>query len=211
MNDAPALGAANAHVQVCVSIADDGIAVVDEFLPAAVIEALAADAHRRDAAGAFHPAGTGPLARRVVQSDTRGDRIVWLDAADTAPAVQTATAALGALRSALNATLFLGLVSFEGHYAIYDPGAFYRRHRDRFRDDDGRVLSCVLYLSADWAAAQGGALRIFGDAGVDRDILPTAGTLVCFRSERFEHEVLPATRERLALTGWFKRRGVWPM
>ena len=39
-----------------------------------------------------------------------------------------------------------------------------------------------------------------------RDVLPVAGTLVCFLSDRFDHEVLPATRERLALTGWFRRR-----
>jgi SM-20-related protein len=39
-----------------------------------------------------------------------------------------------------------------------------------------------------------------------RDVLPVAGTLVCFLSDRFEHEVLPATRERLSLTGWFRRR-----
>jgi len=31
---------------------------------------------------------------------------------------------------------------------------------------------------------------------------------VCFLSERFEHEVLPAKRERVALTGWFRRRGI---
>ncbi len=115
--------------------------------------------------------------------------------------------ALDALRVALNATLFLGLVSFEAHYAIYPPGAGYRRHRDRFFDDDARVLSCVLYLNADWTAEQGGALRIYGEDGIERDILPIAGTLVCFRSERFDHEVLPSTRERLSLTGWFKRRG----
>jgi len=36
---------------------------------------------------------------------------------------------------------------------------------------------------------------------------PTGGTLVLFLSERFAHEVLPAKRERLSLTGWFKSRG----
>jgi SM-20-related protein len=27
-----------------------------------------------------------------------------------------------------------------------------------------------------------------------------------FLTERFEHEVLAATRERLSITGWFRRR-----
>jgi SM-20-related protein len=29
---------------------------------------------------------------------------------------------------------------------------------------------------------------------------------MAFLSERIEHEVLPATRERLSITGWFRRR-----
>ena len=32
------------------------------------------------------------------------------------------------------------------------------------------------------------------------------GRLVAFLSDRFEHEVLPATRERMSFTGWFRRR-----
>jgi SM-20-related protein len=98
------------------------------------------------------------------------------------------------------------LFAFEGHYALYPPGAFYRRHRDRFRDDDGRVLSCVLYLNQDWDAGDGGTLRIHLDGGDTRDVLPAGGTFACFLADRFEHEVLPATRERLAISGWFRRR-----
>jgi len=194
------------YEQICDGIAETGISVSTDFLPATIVAALADDLRRRDAAGAFHAAGIGRGAARVVDADRRGDRILWLDAADAAPALSAATAALDALRATLNSTLFLGLASFEIHYAIYPPGAGYRRHRDRFLDDDARALSCVLYLNDDWTATQGGALRIYCAGGVERDILPIAGTLVCFRSERFDHEVLPSTRERLSLTGWFKRR-----
>jgi SM-20-related protein len=35
-----------------------------------------------------------------------------------------------------------------------------------------------------------------------KDFLPMAGRLVIFRSDEIEHEVLPATRERLSITGW---------
>ena len=192
--------------QICDSIAETGIAVCSDFLPATVVAALADDARRRDASGAFRAAGVGRGAAHVVNADMRGDRILWLDDADADPAVCAATTALGALRATLNSTLFLGLHSVEAHYAIYPPGAGYLRHRDRFLDDDARVLSCVLYLNSEWTALQGGALRIYRDGGVLRDILPIAGTLVCFRSERFDHEVLPSTRERRSLTGWFRRR-----
>ena len=38
------------------------------------------------------------------------------------------------------------------------------------------------------------------------DIVPTGGAFVCFVAEQFEHEVLPSARERLAVSGWFRRR-----
>ena len=100
---------------------------------------------------------------------------------------------------------FLGLDSFEGHYALYPPGACYRRHRDRFRDDDARVISCALYLNDDWSVADGGALRMHLPDG-PHDIVPAGGAFVCFIAEHFEHEVLPSARERLAVSGWFRRR-----
>jgi SM-20-related protein len=192
--------------RICAEIAAEGFAVVPDFLREADVAALAADARWHDAAGEFHPAGIGRDTQRAVHAAVRGDRILWLDEADAAPATRPAWKALENLRLAFNAMLFLGLFAFEGHYALYPPGAHYRRHRDRFRDDDARVLSCALYLNHDWTAQDAGQLRIHFDDGGQRDVLPVGGTLVCFLSERFEHEVLPATRERLALTGWFRRR-----
>jgi SM-20-related protein len=177
-----------------------------DFLPTSTIAALRADALQRDAAGEFHAAGIGRDAHRARQGTIRGDRIAWLDETDASRAASVAWQSLGTLRVAINAALFLGLFSFEGHYAIYPRGALYHRHRDRFLDDDTRVLSCVLYLNEDWRASDGGSLRIHFDDGRRLDVLPVGGTLVCFLSERFVHEVLPATRERLALTGWFRRR-----
>jgi len=49
-------------------------------------------------------------------------------------------------------------------------------------------------------------LRIYTGSGASEDVLPRGGRLVAFQSERFEHEVLPATRERLSFTGWYRRR-----
>ncbi|HQR51332.1 MAG TPA: 2OG-Fe(II) oxygenase [Methylophilaceae bacterium] len=39
------------------------------------------------------------------------------------------------------------------------------------------------------------------------DVLPQGGTLMTFLSDRFWHEVLPASRERMSVTGWFRTRG----
>ena len=192
--------------RVCSAIADDGIAIEPEFLPLAAVSELAAEARRRDEAGEFRPAGIGRGAMRAERSDVRGDRILWLDEDAGIPANRAAIEALESLRTALNHALFLGLFAFEGHYSLYPPGAVYRRHRDRFRDDDARMLSCVLYLNPGWHDADGGALRVHLPEGGARDVLPRGGTLACFLAERYEHEVLPAARERLALTGWFHRR-----
>ena len=68
-------------------------------------------------------------------------------------------------------------------------------------------MSAVFYLNPDWQAEQGGALRLYLTDGSTHDVLPEAGTLVVFLSADLPHEVLPATRERLSLTGWFRRRG----
>jgi SM-20-related protein len=106
--------------------------------------------------------------------------------------------------------LYLGLFNFEGHLARYPAGAFYRRHLDQFRGVELRALTCILYLNPDWQPADGGILRIFTDPGRPEhaeEVAPRGGTLVTFLSARFEHEVRPAARERLSLTGWFKRRG----
>jgi SM-20-related protein len=191
--------------EICATIEERGWAVQALFLPEAAIAALRNEAIERDAAGEFRAAGVGRAAGRIRRTDIRGDRTRWLDENEPCAAAAPLWEALGELRAALNESLFLGLDSFEGHYAIYPPGAVYRRHRDRFRDDDARVISIVLYLNRDWSAQDGGALRLQLDQG-PHDILPIGGTLVIFLAERFEHEVLPAARHRLAVAGWFRRR-----
>jgi len=201
-----ALAADGVVADACAALAADGITVVPDFLPAPVSLALAEEARRRDAVGDFSAAGIGRGPDRVRRGDLRGDRTLWLDAHAPAPAERALWQVLEQLRFALNEATFIGLFSFEGHYALYPPGACYRRHRDRFRDDDARVLSCVLYLNRAWTAADGGALRIYLSGSASRDVLPAEGTLVCFLADQYEHEVLPATRERLAISGWFRRR-----
>jgi SM-20-related protein len=192
--------------RVCAAIAAAGWAAVEDFAAPPVVETLRAELRRRDAAGEFHSAGVGRGRERVERPDIRGDRIVWLDETRLSAPERTLWDALELLRMGLNRTALLGLFSLEAHYATYAPGSFYRRHRDRFRDDDARVLSWVLYLNDGWRAADGGALRIHVSEDASHDVFPVAGTLACFLSDRFEHEVLPATRERLSMTGWFRQR-----
>lgn len=191
------------YVCVADALAEHGLAVLPGFLDAEETAQLAAVCRaRRDG---FARAGVGRAAGHAVNAAIRGDDVLWLDEDDVA--VQPVLARLAALQDELNRTLYLGLARLECHLAAYPAGTFYTRHLDQHRGEDTRVVTIVLYLNQGWVAEHGGQLRIYTEEGA-RDVLPVGGTLVTFLSDRFEHEVLPATRERLSLTGWFRRREV---
>lgn len=194
---------------VAEALAERGWATVSDFLPAVTWRGLAAEVRAAHASGSLRAAGVGRGERYRLADDLRGDRIRWLEASPASMAQRDALACLHELRATLNRELQLGLFEFEGHFALYPAGAAYRRHRDQLRGSQARVLSCVVYLNADWKGEHGGALRLYLDQKGERnyrDVLPEGGKLICFLSERFWHEVLPAARERLSLTGWFRRR-----
>jgi SM-20-related protein len=189
-----------------------GYCVVEDFLDANAIAALALECRSMHERNELRPAAIGRAAGRNVDANVRGDRTRWFDPAQLTPPQSAYWTRMDALRKSLNLQLLLGLHEIEAHYTLYAPGARYARHRDRFRDDDARVLSSVLYLNRAWRPADGGALRIYLDAVARTpapeshiDIAPHAGTLVLFLSADFEHEVLPASRERLSVAGWFRR------
>ncbi|WNW14320.1 2OG-Fe(II) oxygenase [Pseudomonas sp. DTU_2021_1001937_2_SI_NGA_ILE_001] len=178
----------------------------DIFLPDALTRDLAAECRRRAAAGDLEPASVGRGPAQEVREGIRGDRIQWLEPGQSVFCDQYLNV-MDSLRVALNRDLFMGLEDFESHFAFYPPGAFYKRHVDRFRDDDRRMVSAVLYLNADWLPEQGGQLRMYLKDDVSHDVQPAGGCLAVFLSGDVPHEVLPASRDRLSLTGWFRRRG----
>jgi len=180
--------------------------VAPGFLSAAETGALRGECRQAFTDGGFHAAGVGK-GNAALRSEIRGDHILWVDESRAGPALQAALARLEALRQAVNLDLFLGLFDLELHFSVYPPGNGYQRHLDRFRDDDRRTLTVILYLNEDWNREDGGLLRFWPEAdGAPLEIVPAGGTLVAFLSDRFWHEVLPARRERLSLTGWFRRR-----
>ncbi|KAA0950641.1 MULTISPECIES: 2OG-Fe(II) oxygenase [unclassified Pseudomonas] len=179
------------------------------FLPEALTLELAAECHKRAAEGELAPAAVGRGPFQEIREGIRGDHIQWLEAGQVA-ACDNYLDLMDSLRVAMNRGLFLGLEDFESHFALYPPGAFYLRHIDRFRDDDRRMVSAVIYLNNAWLPEHGGQLRMYLDEGLEHDVVPIGGCLVVFLSGEVPHEVLPATRERLSLTGWFRRRGNEP-
>lgn len=191
---------------ILADLAGPGWHVAADFLSAAETASLRAECHQAYAAGGFHPAGVGK-GQAALRSEIRGDHVLWVEQDQAGPALASALAHLEDLRLAVNRKLFLGLFDAELHFAVYPPGTGYQRHLDRFRDDDRRSLTTILYLNEDWTLEDGGLLRFWPAEDADPlDITPAGGTLVTFLSDRFWHEVLPAHRERLSLTGWFRRR-----
>lgn len=189
-------------------LADRGFAVVPGFLSRECVSVLRGEGARRRALGEFQLSGIGRAANTQRRTSTRGDSTCWLDASAASAPESALLGCFEVLGSALNGALWLGITELEAHYAHYAPDASYERHVDRFRDDDARVISLVLYLNEDWHDADGGALRLYPRRDTSertRDLSPRGGTLVAMRSEVIEHEVLPAVVERWSIAGWLRR------
>ncbi|QDK83070.1 2OG-Fe(II) oxygenase [Spirosoma sp. KCTC 42546] len=189
-------------------IVTHGYGIVDDFLSLGEVKALANRLHERHIAGQFRAAGIGNQ-QILVENAIRGDEILWIDEATATPDETAFLQLIGEFVQYANQTCYLGLREFEFHYARYPAGTFYKRHLDQFRSDSRRKLSVICYLNIDWKETDGGQLALYlpdSDSNSERQltIAPTAGRLVCFESGRLEHEVLPATRERLSITGWLK-------
>ncbi|MBY0574160.1 MAG: 2OG-Fe(II) oxygenase [Undibacterium sp.] len=187
------------------NLSQHGWSQADNFLPQELCLSLAQECLHLHAQGQMRLAQVGSAKTRTLQSDIRRDQIAWLQNGQSA-ACDRYLAIMENLRLHLNRDCFLGLEDYESHFALYRPGAFYRAHVDRFRDDDRRTVSVVIYLNQDWRGEHGGALRLYPEGQSVQDISPEACRLVVFMSADILHEVLPATRDRLSLAGWFRRR-----
>lgn len=189
-----------------------GWAVWEDFLPAATlaelrteVAALAAD-QEATMAGRV---GSSQDARGIqLANHIRNTRIKWLEPAAASAAQRQYIGALTALMAYLNRALFLAMNSWEGHYAFYPPGGFYKKHLDRFQNSSSRQLSTVLYLNNHWQAGDGGELVIYNEQDptkADSRIAPVMGRLVVFLSGSIYHEVLKARRPRFALAAWLRQ------
>lgn len=203
MNDRP-----DEFHAVATALATDGWCVMPDLLTPAQTLALVAECRAMHAARGLTPARVG--ATRTA-TPLRGDSTRWFEAGALSAPQQVFADRIDALRIALNRELMLGLVESESHYAVYPPGASYTRHLDRLRDSDARVVSAVFYLNEGWQQADGGALRLYLGDGSHHDVLPQVGKLLLFLSGQFEHEVLPATRDRMSIACWMRQRRLGPL
>lgn len=158
----------------------------------------------------FKRAGVGRANDHIINNFIRMDEICWITGNSKAGSEWLKWTE--SLQKHLNRHLFLGLFSFESHYAHYAKGDFYKTHKDAFKGEGNRVLSLVVYLNQNWSADDGGELVIYDNESTNSSIIdnskitvtPSFGTIVVFLSEDFPHEVLPAKRDRYSIAGWFR-------
>ena len=152
----------------------------------------------------FERAGVGREQDFQLNGFVRTDEVCWIDGSSAAGREWLQWAQ--SLQTFLNRRLFLGLFSFESHFAHYGSGDFYKRHLDAFKGEANRVLSLVVYLNPGWLPDDGGELVLYRDEQ-EREglrVTPAFGSVVVFLSEEFPHEVLPARRDRYSIAGWFR-------
>jgi len=190
------------------TLARKGWCVMPGFVPDGDIERLRNLALEQHTAEAFRPAGIGKGCNRAVNDSVRSDLICWIDPCN-GDYRELCGERFEMLRLAINEQIYLCLLDLESHFALYRPGAFYGKHLDQFQRGGRRKLTVILYLNQEWQKEDGGELLLYADKEPSSPpvrILPHGGTLVCFMSELFPHEVLPARRDRLSLAGWYRTR-----
>lgn len=183
------------------SVEHKGFYVFDSFLSQAEATGVLAELKQHQSEAAFKKAGIGKQDNFQIDKKERGDFIQWIDRATAQPVTASFLTKLDDVIQSLNRNFYLGIRDYECHYTEYPEGTFYKKHVDRHKTGSARVVSFVLYLNSDWKEADGGQLRIYGEDENYEDILPEAGKLALFLSEK-EHEVLPTMRIRNSITGW---------
>jgi SM-20-related protein len=182
--------------------------IIDNFIDENFRSALLKEQTALLEKGMFRHAAVGKGGQKQVRTEIRSDEVLWMDSEDLSSLQKVYWKKVEGIRQVLNQRCFLGLKSFEGHFARYPVGSFYKRHLDQFHAVPHRVVTIILYLNESWSVNDGGSLRIYlpQEGGTERieEVEPIGGRLVVFLSGEIPHEVLPTKKERISITGWLK-------
>ncbi len=149
-------------------------------------------------------AGIGNAEVKDPRQKMRGDKIYWMDKSHPNIYEQEYLQLAEDFIHHLNSTCYTGINGYEFHYALYEEGSFYKKHKDQFKNDSSRKYSLISYLNENWLEEDGGQLLVYQNE-VAQTIQPHAQTAVFFKSDEMEHEVTKAHRSRMSITGWLKR------
>lgn len=186
----------------------NGFHIIDNFLDHHDYQTLRETAELMHRNGNFRSAKIGHQFDAVHNSTIRNDKICWLDEDSTNTSINAYFAKIRALANMLNQALFLGLVDFETHFAIYQPGSFYKKHVDQFTTTQERRISCVYYLNDVWQESFAGQLKLYDCKDqLIISVLPQGNRFLCFNSN-LPHEVCETKQTRYSIVGWMKTRAM---
>lgn len=189
-------------------IYEKSYAVIDDFVDEIFRKALFDEQTDLLESGKFRKAAVGTGEQKQIRPEIRSDEVLWMEAQNLSLLQSEYWKRVEEIQLALNRRCFLGLQSFEAHFARYPIGSFYKRHLDQFQQVPYRAVTVILYVNDAWTEADEGALRMYLPMEDDKeevlDLLPLPGRLVVFLSGEIPHEVLPTKKERNSITGWLR-------
>lgn len=190
--------------QLADDIHRDGYSVIDHFLTETHYDQLRQLAQITNNFGQFKSARIGRHVDTIRNEDIRKDKILWLEDSVPHEARESFLKTINQIATRLNRSLFLGIRGLETHFAIYQPGDFYRKHVDQFSSNKDRVISYVYYLNHNWQPEYGGELKLYNlKQQMIKKVLPIGNRLICFTSD-LPHEVCETQKTRYSIAGWLK-------
>ena len=186
------------------SYLENKVGIDPQFLSDALSKGLQQNIHQLENDGLMTAAGIGNEAMKDANQKMRGDKIYWMDKRHDNIYEQAFLQQIESFINHLNMTCYTGINDYEFHYAVYEEGSSYKKHKDQFKNDSDRKYSLINYLNENWLEEDGGQLRMYHETGVQH-ISPIAQTAVFFKSDEMVHEVMVANRSRMSITGWLKR------
>ncbi|EGM69925.1 2OG-Fe(II) oxygenase [Shewanella sp. HN-41] len=184
------------------ALVEKGYVVLTDLVPAHISQVLLEKVQSTQS-HELKAASIGRGAEQQLNPDIRRDRIQWLEEHNEPDAQYLDL--MTQLKNGLNRRLFMGLFDYESHYAVYQSGAFYKKHVDALKGSQNRILTTVFFLNPYWKEADCGELIIYDEQDNELErIAPKMGHFVIFLSERFPHEVRPTLAQRNSIAGWFR-------
>ncbi len=183
---------------------DTKIGIAPQFLSKALSQGLQQNIHQLQKNNLMANASIGNEDVKDPNQKMRSDKIYWLDKKHDNIFENEFLQRVEDFIAYLNQTCYAGINAYEFHYAVYEEGSYYKRHKDQFKNNSNRKYSLITYLNDNWEDADGGQLQVY-ENDVMQQIQPHAQTAVLFKSDEIEHEVMKANQRRMSITGWLKQ------
>lgn len=191
------------YENIITNLSEKKYAIIDTFFDEELLGGLLETANKNILQSKLHEAGIGNQSSLSVNKQIRSDKILWLDEKGGNRFEKRFFEKINHFSDYLNQTCYTGINGSEFHYACYEPGTFYKKHIDRFKNDNARKFSVITYLNLNWKDDSGGELVVY-TLHEKVVVKPEFGKTVIFKSDELEHEVLVSNNRRLSITGWLK-------